>query len=105
MISALSAEGGAVFFDASQFKLQEDGTFRISIRGMAAMAGVDHAGIVRSLKSAGDEKPLPCARSSAAQGFCPGDVSSWGENGGIPEDAAPFIVVDYEISRISTTLP
>lgn len=64
------------------------------------MAGVDHAGIVRSLKSAGDEKPLPCARSLAAQGFCPGDVSSWGENGGIPEDAAPFIVADYEVSWI-----
>ena len=82
-------------FDASQFKLQSDGTFRIAIRGMAVMAGVDHAGIVRSLKSAGDEIPLPCARSLLAQGFCPGDVSTWGETGGIPEDAAPFILEHY----------
>lgn len=85
----------APLFDASQFKLQDDGTFRISIRGMAAMAGVDHAGIVRSLKSAGDEKALPCARSLLAQGFCPGDVTGWGETGGIPEEAAPFILEHY----------
>ena len=56
-MSLLPATGGA--FDASQFKLQADGTFRISMRGMAAMAGVDHAGIVRSLRSAGDENALP----------------------------------------------
>ena len=85
----------APLFDASQFKLQDDGTFRISIRGMAAMAGVDHAGIVRSLKTAGDEKALPCARSLLAQGFYPGDVTSWGETGGIPEEAAPFILEHY----------
>jgi hypothetical protein len=68
---------------------------------MAALAGVDHAGIVRSLKSAGDEKPLPCARSLLAQGFCPGDVMGWGESGGIPEDAAPFILEHYGIAAAS----
>ncbi len=31
--------------------------------------------IVRGLGSAVDENPLPCARSLAAQGFCPVDVS------------------------------
>lgn len=82
-------------FDPSQFKLQADGTFRISIRGMASIAGIDHAGLVRSLKSAGDESALPCARLLVAQGFCPGDVSTWGETGGIPEDAAPFILEHY----------
>lgn len=88
-------------FDATQFKLQSDGTFRISIRGMASLAGVDHAGIVRSLKSAGDENPLPCARSLLAQGFNPGDVTGWGETGGIPEDAAPFILEHYGITATS----
>ena len=77
-----------VSFDASQFKLQADGTFRISIRGMAAMAGVDQSGLTRSLKSAEDENPLPCAKSLLAQGLCPEDVSTWGETGGIPEAAA-----------------
>lgn len=88
-------------FDASQFKLQSDGSFRISIRGMAAMAGIDDGGLSRSLKSAADEKPLPCARSLAAQGFCPADVSSWGETGGIPEEVAPFILEHYAFSAAS----
>ena len=98
-MSLIPAAGGA--FDASQFKLQADGTFRISMRGMAAMAGVDHAGIVRSLRSAGDENALPCARSLLAQGFSPGDVSTWGETGGIPEDAAPFILEYYGFNATS----
>jgi hypothetical protein len=85
----------APLFDASQFKLQDDGTFRISIRGMAAMAGVDDGGLARSLKTAADEKTLPCARSLLAQGFYPADVSTWGETGGIPEEAAPFILEHY----------
>jgi len=82
-------------FDASQFKLQSDGTFRISVRGMAAMAGIDDNGLGRSLKSAADENPLPCSRSLLAQGFCPADVTSWSATGGIPEDAAPFILEHY----------
>lgn len=89
------------FFDASQFKLQDDGTFRISVRGMAAMAGIDHRGLSRSLKSAGDENALPCARSLLLQGFCPGDVSAWSETGGIPEVAAPFILEHYAFSASS----
>lgn len=88
-------------FDPSQFKLQPDGTFRISIRGMAAMAGVDDGGLSRSLKSAADEKALPCARSLVAQGFCPADVSTWSETGGIPEEAAPFILEHYGITAAS----
>lgn len=97
LVSSPAGDG----FDPSQFKLQFDGTFRISIRGMATMAGVDHAGILRSLKSAGDENPLPCARSLVAQGFDPGDVSTWSETGGIPEDAAPFILEHYGIAAAS----
>lgn len=88
-------------FDRSQFKLQNDGTFRISIRGMAAMAGVDWSGLARSLKTAVDENPLPCARSLVAQGFNPVDVSAWGETGGIPEEAAPFILEHYGINATS----
>ena len=88
-------------FDASQFKLQADGTFRISMRGMAAMAGVDKGGLSRSLSSAVDENALPCARSLLAQGFSPVDVSTWGETGGIPEDAAPFILEYYGITAAS----
>lgn len=82
-------------FDASQFKLQSDGTFRISIRGMASMAGVAVSGLSSSLKSAVHENPLPCSRSLLAQGFTPVHVSTWGETGGIPEDAAPFILEHY----------
>lgn len=89
------------FFDASQFKLQDDGTFRISVRGMAAMAGIDDGAFTRSLKSAAAEKPLPCARSLLAQGFCPAAVSTWGETGGIPEQAAPFILEHYAFSASS----
>lgn len=85
-------------WDPSQFKLQSDGTFRISIRGMAAMAGVDFSGLARSLKTAVDENALPCARSLLLQGFSPVDVSTWGETGGIPEDAAPFILEHYGIT-------
>lgn len=85
-------------FDASQFKLQPDGTFRISIRGMASMAGIDDGALARSLKSAAAENPLPCSRSLLAQGFCPAAVSTWGETGGIPEDAAPFILEHYGIT-------
>lgn len=99
MVSLIQTHSGD--WDPSQFKIQNDGTFRISIRGMAAMAGVDHAGILRSLKSAGDENPLPCARSLLAQGFNPGDVSTWSETGGIPEDAAPFILEHYGITAAS----
>ena len=88
-------------WDASQFKLQPDGTFRISIRGMAVMAGVDFSGLARSLRSAVDENPLPCARSLVAQGFYPVDVSTWGETGGIPESAAPYILEHYGITASS----
>ena len=98
-MSLIPAAGGA--FNASQFKLQADGTFRISIRGMASMAGVDFGGLARSLKSSVDENALPCARSLLAQGFSPGDVSTWGETGGIPEDAAPFILEYYGINATS----
>ena len=98
-MSLLPATGGA--FDASQFKLQADGTFRISIRGMASMAGVDHRGLTRSLSSAGDENALPCSRSLLAQGFSPGDISTWGETSGIPEDAAPYILEYYGITAAS----
>ena len=85
-------------FDRSQFKIQPDGTFRISIRAMASMAGVDFGGLARSLKSGVDENALPCARSLAAQGFNPVDVSGWAETGGIPEAAAPFILEHYGIN-------
>lgn len=85
-------------WDPSQFKLQSDGTFRISIRGMAAMAGIDDGALSRSLKSAAAENTLPCARSLVAQGFDPAAVSTWGETGGIPEDAAPFILEHYGIT-------
>ena len=98
-MSLLPATGGA--FDASQFKLQADGTFRISIRGMASMAGVDFGGLARSLKSSVDENALPCARSLVSQGFNPVDVANWGETGGIPEDAAPFILEYYGINATS----
>ena len=64
---------------------------------MAAMAGVDDGGLARSLKTAADENALPCARSLLAQGFNPADVNRWGETGGIPEDAAPFILEHYGI--------
>ena len=59
---------------------------------MAAMAGIDDNGLGRSLKSAADENPLPCARSLVSQGFYPADVAGWSANGGIPENAAPFIL-------------
>ena len=61
------------------------------------MAGVDHRGLNRALKSARDENALPCATSLLARRFCPGDVSRWSETGGIPEDAAPFILEHYGI--------
>ena len=88
-------------WDPSQFKLQLDGTFRISIRGMAAMAGIAVSGLSQSLSSAVHENPLPCARSLVAQGFNPVHVSTWGETGGIPEDAAPFILEHYGITATS----
>lgn len=50
-------------WDPSQFKLQSDGTFRISIRGMAAMAGIAASGLSQSLKSTETDKPLPYARA------------------------------------------
>lgn len=88
-------------FDRSQFKIQPDGTFRITIRAMAAMAGVDDGGLARSLKTAADENALPCARSLLAQGFNPADVNRWSETGGIPGDAAPFILEHYGINAVS----
>jgi hypothetical protein len=84
-------------FDPSQFKLQLDGTFKISIRAMAAMAGIDFSGLARSLRSVVDDNPLPLARSLLAQGFNPVDVSTWGATGGIPEQAAPYILEHYGI--------
>ena len=101
MSFSITAPSNPDGFDPSQFKIQPDGSFKISIRAMAAMAGIDHAGLVRSLKSAGDENALPCARSLAAQGFSPGDVSTWGETGGIPENAAPFILEHYGLASAS----
>jgi hypothetical protein len=64
--ASLCTPGDSLELDRSQFKLQPDGTFRISIRAMAAMAGVDQGGLTRGLKSADDENPLPCARSLVA---------------------------------------
>lgn len=93
----LALGGDQSGWDPAQFKLQPDGTFRISVRGMAAMAGIDDNGLGRSLKSAADENPLPCARSLLAQGFNPADVSGWSATGGIPEVAAPFILEHYGI--------
>ena len=100
----LLAQSNQTEWDPSQFKLQPDGSFKISIRAMAAMAGIDDGGLSRSLKSAADENPLPCARSLLAQGFDPADVSSWGETGGIPEDAAPYILEHYGITASSPSV-
>jgi hypothetical protein len=66
--------GNAPSFDPSQFKLQPDGTFRISIIGMARMAGIDDSSFGRSLRSASAENPLPCAKYLLAEGFCPSAV-------------------------------
>jgi hypothetical protein len=88
-------------WDASQFKLQPDGTFRISLRGMADLAGVAASGLSQSLSSAVHENPRPCARSLLAQGFDPVHVANWGDTGGIPENAAPFILEHYGITAIS----
>ena len=87
-------------FDPSQFTLQPDGTFRISIRATAQSAGVDHSGIVRALASAGDESPLPLARSLAAQGFSPGDVMRWGQ-AGVPEVGYVAILKHYGFAATS----
>jgi len=97
-MSSISLSSPQDGFDPSQFKLQLDGTFRISIRGMAAMAGIAVSGLSQSLSSAVHENPLPCARSLLAQGFDPVHVSTWGETGGIPEDAAPFLLEHYGIT-------
>jgi hypothetical protein len=86
-------------WDPSQFTLKPDGTFRTSIRCMAAMAGVDQSSFGRSLKSAEAENQLPCARYLLAQGFCPEAVSSWGETGGVPEAAVPFILEHYSSAK------
>lgn len=67
--------GGEPQFDRSHFKLQTDGTFKISIRGVAAMAGVDFGSFARNLRSAVAENVLPCAKSPVAQGFNPAHVS------------------------------
>lgn len=88
-------------FDPSQFVLQADGTFRISIRATALAAGVDDGGVARALKSAADENPLPLARSLAAQGFYPADVMSWGQNGGIPENGFVAILRHYGFTAAS----
>ena len=94
-------KGEELQFDRSQFKLQPDGSFRISIRAMASMAGVAVSGLSAGLSSAVHEKALPCARSLLAQGFDPVHVSTWGETGGIPDDAAPFILEHYGIHAVS----
>jgi hypothetical protein len=62
---------------------------------MAGMAGIAASGLSASLSSAVHENPLPCARYPLLQGFDPVHVSSWGETGGIPEEAAPFILNHY----------
>lgn len=76
----MTSTNSASSFDPSQFKLQPDGTFRISIRGMAAMAGVNDTGLGRSLKSITDAygKPRPIGRAllandlgGAKHGLCP----------------------------------
>ena len=88
-------------WDPSQFQVQPDGSFKISIIAMAAMAGIDRGALSRSLKSADAENALPCARSLVAQGFEPDAVSTWGATGGIPEAAAPFILEHYGITASS----
>ena len=65
------------------------------------MAGIAESGLRASLKSSAHENALPCARSLAVQGFCPAHVSTWGETGGIPDDAAPFILEHYGIHAAS----
>ena len=65
MTSLSNEQTNSLEWDPSQFKLQPDGTFRISIRGMAAMAGIDFSSLARSLRSAVAENALPCARSRA----------------------------------------
>ena len=97
----LLAQSNQPEWDPSQFKLQPDGSFKISIRAMAAMAGIDNTSLGRSLRSAAAENALPCARSLVAQGFDPAAVSVWSETGGIPEDAAPYILEHYGITASS----
>ena len=101
MTNLVCAPGENFEFDRSQFKIQPDGTFRITIRAMASMAGVAVSGLSAGLSSAVHEKALPCARSLLAQGFDPVHVSTWGETGGIPEQAAPFILEHYGINAVS----
>jgi hypothetical protein len=92
-------------FDPSQFRLQPDGTFRISIRATAALAGIDFSSLARSLRSASatgvDEIALPCARSLLAEGFDPVAVSTWGEMGGIPEDGLVCVLKHYGFNAAS----
>ena len=52
MTNLVCAPGASPEFDRSQFKIQPDGTFRITIRAMAAMAGIDDGSLSRSLQSA-----------------------------------------------------
>jgi hypothetical protein len=86
-------------FEPSQFKLQSDGTFRISIRAAAAMAGVNQSNLSSYLKSVSKEGEVvsgsELARSLVAQGLNPAVFSSWGETGGIPEDGLVAILKHY----------
>jgi hypothetical protein len=103
MLAPSSPSGDA--FDPNQFKHQADGSFRISVRAAAALAGIDDGGLSRSLKSASfqgaDEIPLPCARSLLAQGFNPADVAGWGETGGIPEVGLVAVLRHYGFQSAS----
>jgi len=79
-------------FNSAEFRLQKDGTFRISIIGLARWIGVDDSGLGKHLRSASDENPSNLAKTLLAQGFSPSDIAAWGSTGGIPETAAPFIM-------------
>ena len=59
---------------------------RLEPQRREARSGIDHASLGCSLKTAAAENTLPCSRTPLLQGFYPAAVSTWGQNGGIPED-------------------
>lgn len=75
---------------ASEIRTDDEGRGFFSVRAVARLFGIDHRGLGRNLKSAGEGSPSAMARYLIEQGFDSGDIFNWSSDG-IPDLAVASI--------------
>ena len=78
----------------NEISVDATGKGKASIRATARLMDVDHKGLSESLKTAGGISPSKMATMLIEQGFDPGEILEWFDNG-IPDMAIAVIAKYY----------